>query len=256
MTAASTATVSCPRPRVQAVCELMETDWSPWHVVLYELNWNDYERLLDARAAAHRRRLKMTYDRGTAEIYSPVLWIPDPPEDDPTTAAGTAMTIGNRHERCKKLLARMLESVALGWRISVVACGNVTLKRPELAQGLEPDECYYIQNANRVTDIRELDLTVDPPPDLAIEIESTRTIVDRWDLFHALGIPEIWCYDGERVRMLVRSDAPNYTEVNASRAFPLLTVERLSACLARVGTVDDTTLCLELLDWARQSPST
>jgi Uma2 family endonuclease len=149
----------------------------------------------------------------------------------------------------------LLETVALGLRVSIVACGNVTLKRPEFGHGLEPDECYYIQNANRVIEIRELDLRVDPPPDLVIEIESTRTIIDRLELYHAMGVPEIWCYDGERLRMLVRAESPNYSEVQASRAFPQLTAERLSASLARAGLVDDTTLCLELLDWVRQSPT-
>ena len=58
-------------PAVAAACELMATDWSPWHLVLYGLTWGDYERLLAAREAAGRKRLRITYDRGAAEIMTP-----------------------------------------------------------------------------------------------------------------------------------------------------------------------------------------
>lgn len=238
-----------PSPRVEAACALMASDWSPWHMILYGLTWDDYQHLLAARAATGRRRLRVTYDRGAAEVMTP-----GGGEAGDATPGGTAaMTVGNRHERWKKLLARLLETAALGLRVPLVGSGNVTLGRADLDRGLEPDECYYIQNAGRVTTIRELDLTTDPPPDLVIEVEASRTVVDRLDLLSALGVPEVWRYDGDRLRFFARSPAGSYAEVSASLAVPLLTPGLLGSYLARAGTTDDTTLCLELLDWARQA---
>jgi Uma2 family endonuclease len=234
----------------------METDWSPWHIVLYGLEWADYERLLAARETAGRKRLRITYDRGTAEIMTPGV-IPQPDDRSfPEQEGAPVMSVGNRHERWKKLIARLLEAAAMGFRLPLVACGNVTMTRADLDRGLEPDECYYIRNARQVSPIRELDFRTDPVPDLAIEIEVSRTVLDRLDLYAALGVAEIWCYDGNRVRFLVL-DASNYVEVGASRNLPLLSAARLSEFLARTGTIDDTALCLEFMEWARNAaPST
>jgi Uma2 family endonuclease len=256
LTQPSTRGPDSPSPGVAAACELMETDWSPWHIVLYGLEWADYERLLTAREAAGRKRLRITYDRGTAEIMTPGV-VPQP--DDRTVSQperSPAMSVGNRHERWKKLIARLLEAAAMGFRLPLVACGNVTMARGDLDRGLEPDECYYIQNASRVSSVRELDFRTDPVPDLAIEIEVSRTVLDRLDLYAALGVGEIWCYDGNRVRFLVL-DAGNYVEVETGRNLPLLTAAQLGAILARAGTIDDTALCLEFMEWARNAaPST
>ena len=163
------------------------------------------------------------------------------------------MTVGNRHERWKKLIARLLEAAALGFRAPLVACGNVTLSRADLGRGLEPDECYYVRNAARVVAIRELDFRTDPPPDLVVEVEVSRTIVDRLDLYAVLGIPEIWRYDGDQMRFLARTPTGGYVETPASLAFPPLTAALLGGYLTRAGTVDDTALCFELMEWARQT---
>ncbi|MDB5312444.1 MAG: hypothetical protein JWO38_6646 [Gemmataceae bacterium] len=260
----TTATAEAPTPGgpdastpgVAAACELMETDWSPWHMVLYGLTWADYERLLAARQAAGRKRLRITYDRGTAEIMTPGGGPPTPqPEARPGLGreGAAVMTVGNRHERWKKLIARLIEAAALGFRIPLVASGNLTLNRPGLDRGLEPDECYYVRNTTRVAAVRELDFRTDPVPDLVVEVEVSRTVLDRLDLYTALGIAEVWRFDGDRVRFLVRSETGGYDETPANLAFPLLTAAGLGGYLARAGTVDDTTLCLELMEWARQA---
>lgn len=238
-------------PGVDAVCGLFETDWSPWHVVLYGLTWADYDRLLDARAAAGRKRVKIVYDRGMAEIYTPGGGAPRP---DPADPEGAAVTVGNRHERWKTLLARLLEAAALGFRAPLVGCGNVTLSRADLDRGLEPDECYYTRHAAAARAVRELDLRTDPPPDLVVEIEASRTVADRLDLCDSLGVPEVWLYDGDRLRILLRAAGGGYAEAPAGLAFPRLTADLLGGYLARAGTDDDTALCLELFEWVRALP--
>ena len=240
-------------PGVAAACELMSTDWSPWHIVLYGLEWEDYEALLAARHEACRKGLRITYDRGTAEIMTPGG---GPTRDNRLATTNLngdpVMSIGSRHERWKKLIARLVEAVALGLRVPLVACGNITLSRADLDRGFEPDECYYVQNARAMKAIREFDFATDPPPDLFIEIEVSRTVQDRLDLCAAMEIPEVWRYDGKRLRILILSDN-HYVEASASLAFSILTSKRLNSFLRRAGTIDDTTLCLEVLELARES---
>jgi hypothetical protein len=82
----STATIDEPcvssPPRnsysaLDAACELMASDWSPWHLVLSGLTWPDYRRLLDARESAGRRAVRITYARGEAEIMTVVAFLRD-----------------------------------------------------------------------------------------------------------------------------------------------------------------------------------
>ena len=47
-----------------------------------------------------------------------------------------------------------------------------------------------------------IDLTLDPPPDLAIEIDMTSPSIPRLPIYCALGIPEVWRFDGETMVLL------------------------------------------------------
>ena len=66
-----------------------------------------------------------------------------------------------------------------------------------MARGLEPDQCYYIQNEDVVWDKEQIDLNEDPPPDLVVEIDVTSSSIDHLFLYASLGIPEVWRYDGK-----------------------------------------------------------
>ncbi|MEO8892528.1 MAG: Uma2 family endonuclease, partial [Coleofasciculaceae cyanobacterium] len=65
--------------------------------------------------------------------------------------------------------------------------------------GKEPDSCYYIQNEAQVRGKIELDFTVDPPPDLALEIDITSSSINQLEIYADLGIPEVWRYDGRTI---------------------------------------------------------
>jgi hypothetical protein len=73
----------------------------------------------------------------------------------------------------------------------------LTCSREDLAKGLEPDQCYYIQNEAMVRGVEQIDLTKLPPPDLAVEIDITSSSLDRFSIYAALKVPEIWRYDGQ-----------------------------------------------------------
>jgi Uma2 family endonuclease len=110
--------------------------------------------------------------------------------------------------------------------------GSATFRREDLDRGFEPDSCFYIQNASRVAGKKKLDLTIDPPPDLVVEVELTSSIVDKLDIYANLGVPEVWRCSGNAVRIL-RFVSGRYEESPSSLAFPFLTAEKLSELLSQ-----------------------
>ena len=166
------------------------------------------------------------------------------------------MTVSRMHERWKSVLARLVETLALALRIPLVCSGNLTIRRQDLERGLEPDVCYYVQNATKMIELRELDLTRDPPFDLVIEAEYSHTIDRRLSLLDSLGVQEVWRFNGKLLRVMLRGANGGYEEATVSRAFPQLPLTELQAFLDRMGTTDDTTLAREFFEWAqRKLPS-
>jgi len=91
-----------------------------------------------------------------------------------------------------------------------------------LALGFEPDTCFYIQSAQRIHGKDEIDLAVDPPPDLVIEIDITHPSLDKLPIYAAIGVPEIWRYDGHTVTLVILQEGA-YIAREESVAFPRLT---------------------------------
>jgi Uma2 family endonuclease len=101
------------------------------------------------------------------------------------------------HENYKKLLGRIVEALTEALEIEIRSLGSMTCDRQDLARGLEPDQCYYIQNEAKIWGKHRINLQIDPPPDLAIEIEITSSSINRLAIYAKLAVPEIWRYDGQ-----------------------------------------------------------
>jgi Uma2 family endonuclease len=113
------------------------------------VSWETYERLLAEHEEGSGTRF--TYDGGILEILVPSA----------------------RHEKPNHILASLVEVLTEEMALNIERLGSTTLKRPDLLKGFEPDSCFYIQHADAILDKDEIDLTVDPPPDLVIEIDIT-----------------------------------------------------------------------------------
>ena len=197
-------------------------------VVLYDVSWETYERLL----ADHLDNSvpHFTYDRGVLAIVSPL------PE----------------HEKINRTISLLADLLAEEFGVDLENLGFTTFKREDLKRGFEPDTCFYIQNAARLEGKIELDLTVDPPPDLVIEIAIKSPSLDRPPLFAQFGVPEIWHYDGERVSIL-ELESNGYAGRTSSIAFPTLTGDNLTYFAKRGVALGRRAWIREVREWAQSN---
>ena len=195
--------------------------------VVHGIDWAAYETLLEVFP---RRSVRMTYDRGTLEFMSP-LYI---------------------HERYDNLLAFMIEAVTEELDIPRVSAGSTTFRSKDLDRGLEPDKCFYLANAHRLRKTDRIDLDVDPPPDLAIEVEIIKSALDRMEIYAALGVPEVWRYDGEMLQpWRLRAD-DTYEPTPSSVAFPFLPLSELVRFLIEHDATNDTRWRRGFRAWVRE----
>lgn len=196
-------------------------------MVLHGISWATYTALLEdlAEQPGHR----FAYDRGTLEIMSP----------------------SDLHEKLKTLLARMIEVMMLELNIDSCSLGATTWNREDLGRGIEADECYYIASESRVRGKSPIVPGVDPPPDLAIEVEISRPAIDKLAIYAALGVNEIWKHDGQKLRVFVLEPDGRYRETRQSLAFPFLPLHELERFLAEIPTSSEVKLVRDFRDWVR-----
>lgn len=165
---------------------------SPDRVILRNISWHTYQSLIidfESEPA-----IRLTYDRGTLEIR---------------------MTL-DPHETYKKLLGRLIEAATEELDLEIRSLGSRTCDWEDLKRGLEPDQCYYIQNEAVVRDVEQIDLAHFPPPDLAVEVDITSSSLDRFSIYTDLGVLEIWRYDGRSLTIY------HYTKVSTKSVIKAL----------------------------------
>lgn len=192
------ATLAPPRNATRALISQMLAGLESGRTATLDgVSWADYTHLLAERDAT-RRGVRLNYARGVLSL----------------------MTTSFPHERWKIALSALILCAAEEFDLPAVPAGQLTISREDLDRGIEPDDSYYIANSARVLRTRELDFQTDPPPDLVVEIEYSRTVADRLPFHAALGIPEVWTYDGEALTMLRLDAARTYQPVSTSVAIP------------------------------------
>ena len=199
-------------------------------IVLKGIAWETYESLREEldRSGQH---MYLTYDRGALEIMAPSPF----------------------HEKYKGLIGRYLEIMSLELNIPIASFGSTTFKREDIERGLEPDECYYVQHESSMGTRSDIDLLKDPPPDLAIEMDYSPHALDRESVYAALGVPEIWQYDGERLAGLARDADANYRPIESSIAFPFLRLADVERFLRESRGVSQDTSVRAFRDWVRKT---
>ncbi|MEH2417437.1 Uma2 family endonuclease [Nostoc sp.] len=194
--------------------------------VLQNISWETFEALL--RDTGEDRGSRFAYDCGVLEIMTRLF----------------------EHENPKIQFDRLIFALAVELKIKIRSAGSTTLKRQTITKGIEPDTCYYIQNEPLIRGKQELDLTTDPAPDLAVEIDITSSSVNKLNIYAALGVAELSKYNGEALKFyqLVESQ---YIEIKLSIAFPLISVNDMNRFIQQSKTMDEIDLVQSFRAWVR-----
>jgi Uma2 family endonuclease len=170
-----------------------------------DVSWETYEHLL--KDLENKSSPRLAFDQGVLEIMSPHL----------------------EHESTNRALAALIEITLEELECEFENGGSTTFKRETAMRGFEPDSCFYIQNVERIRGKTKIDLEVDPPPDLIIEIDITSDSLDKFELYKALGVPEVWRYKNSLEMWIL--DRGHYARRHSSRAIPILTARFVSELL-------------------------
>lgn len=134
------------------------------------------------------------------------------------------------HERPVKIMAALVGEIRRELELVIESAGATTLREQMKDAGAEPDESFYVQQAALIIGRDDLDLTHDPPPDLVIESDRTSSSLDKFPIYAALGVPEIWRIKKKQLHVWTL-DADHYEASAFSRAFPFLSAETLNEFL-------------------------
>ncbi len=189
-------------------------------ILLHDVTWETYEQLL--ANYADKSSPRFTYDRGVLEIMSP----------------------SSEHEELNDVFKLLVNALAEEWGVESRGFGSTTFRREDISRGFEPDSCFYIQSVGNIKSVTRLDLVVHPPPDLVVEIDITHPSLDKFPVYAAAGVPEVWHYDGQALKIL-RLEGDGYVEADESRALPRLTRETLTHFIEESAT-------MSRLDWLRR----
>ncbi|MCC5613527.1 Uma2 family endonuclease [Nostoc sp. CHAB 5836] len=205
---------------------LVKSTSAEQRTVLQNIRWETFEALL--RDTGEDRGSRFAYDCGVLEIMTPLF----------------------EHENPKIQFDRLIFALAVELKTKIRSAGSTTLKRQPITKGIEPDSCYYIQNEPLIRGKQELDLTTDPAPDLAVEIDITNSSVNKFNIYAALGVGELWRYDGKVLKFyqLVEDE---YTEIKLSIAFPLISVSDMKRFIQQSKTMDEIDLVESFRAWVR-----
>jgi Uma2 family endonuclease len=148
------------------------------------------------------------------------------------------------------ILGRMLEGLALLIGLPIRGGGSTTFKKQLVQRGLEPDECFWIESEPEVRGKMDIDLLVDHPPGLAIEIDITSSSLDRMEIYAKLRVPEVWRFDGESLRIQLLQEDGSYVDGLTSRCLPQLPVQDIIRFLLPDVELDDTSRVRQFVEWA------
>lgn len=199
-------------------------------VLLNNISWATYESLLRDHPDAASPRF--TYDRGKL-----LITVTSP-----------------KHEEINRTLNLLIELLAEEFAIESRAFGSTTFKREDLQRGFEPDSCFYFENEPQVRGRKNLDLSVDPPPDLVVEIDISRPSLNKLPLFAAFGIPEVWRFNGKQVEILILQ-RDDYVLSDRSLIFSPVSAELITSFVDESLKIGRLEWIKKVREWARSSVS-
>ena len=197
------------------------------NLILYEQSWEDYENLLETVGEASG--LRISFDSEILEI----------------------MTFSTEHENYARLIQMLTGILSLRLDIDIESFGSATIKKSRFAKGTEPDACFYVQSIEQIGNKIRLDFSVDPPPDIAVEIDLYHESLDKFPIYAALGVAEIWRYAGDKFEIHKLTDGV-YNSIEKSESLPVLSAEILGNLLNRSRQERQTVILKEFENWLKK----
>lgn len=165
------------------------------------LSWQHYQLLL--AELGDNRATRLAYSNGVLEIRMP----------------------SQIHEIVNRLLSKIIFALAEELGLELVDLGSTTWSREDLGKGIEPDSCFFLQNAHLVQGLNP-EIPPDLSPDLAIEVDIASASDKKLAIYQALGVPELWVYRKGNISILDLQDT-QIRKVENSLAFPTVSADQL-----------------------------
>ncbi|NOT61909.1 MAG: Uma2 family endonuclease [Acidobacteria bacterium] len=197
---------------------------------LQDVSWDEYESYL--QQIEGKMRVRLSYDEGRLEI----------------------MSLSPEHERIGGLFPLIIYVLASECGKKYLSLRSTTMRKRKRAKGLEPDDCYYFNNLAAVAHIKRMDLSVTPPPDLALEIDITSPSLSKAPIYAAIGVAELWRHTGKRMHFF-RLEVDGYVEIEHSDLFPFLTPEAVQSALQQGALTDAITMAEQFRNWVQAHKS-
>lgn len=200
-------------------------------LLFQDVAWAEYKQLTEE--LQERPGVRLTYDRGSLEIMSPLA----------------------KHEQYKELLSDIMRLISYETEIDLQNLGSTTFTEEWLDKGAEPDGCFYVTNVAAIIGKRRIDLNTDPPPDVAVEIDISSPSIRKLPIYQEMRVSEVWLYDERRLRIFLLG-AAGYTEFPHSLAFSFLTADVLTQHLEQSKTKGQSAVLRAFRKWLRTQLAT
>jgi Uma2 family endonuclease len=195
----------------------------------HDVTWDEYEELLEQVGESHW--LRISYNDGILKV----------------------MSLSLEHETYAEFIKGLVRVLSLRLRINIRFSGSTTMRKKKKSKGNEPDAGFYIQNAAVIGNRLHLDFAVDPAPDVVVEIDIHHDSTDNYPIYAALGVPEIWRYDGLEATIYQLKEN-SYVEINASKALPVISSGILTEYLARMREEGEFAAITAFDEWLQSLP--
>jgi Uma2 family endonuclease len=196
-------------------------------MLLQDISWQQLENILEEME--ERRAARISYSYGWLEIMVPL------PE----------------HEKDKEYIGELVRILLDKLQVDFEPFGSTTLKNERMRQAVEPDTSFYIQNQAAIIGKNRIDLTIDPPPDLAIEIDITSRT--RFENYEILGVPELWRHTQQGLEISVLKEG-KYITSESSPNFPNIPIiELVNEYVQQCLTIGRSQAMRNFRDWVKNN---
>ncbi len=194
--------------------------------VLDGITWQTYKTIL--AETGDSRNTKIAYSNGALEIMTPLML----------------------HENSNRLIEAFIGVLCEELDLEMKSTGSLTLTRDDIGRGGEPDSSYYIQNESLVRSKKQIDLAIDPPPDLVLEVEYSKPKVNKFEIYPSIGVPEFWRFNGGILQVYVLQNR-KYSEVEFSPTFGSIPIKEIPNFIQQTKIDGEATTIRNFRNWVQ-----